>query len=280
MRHLEEQVARLEVDLAAIKSQNHSILDNIDIAVEGLTTGVATATVDPTPRIRKQEELLCLASKYFLSDSPVPRFDGLLSEDDSDDAGTRTGETQTEQSWRAVSISSIPRHVVDAMLKHYCGTYRPQYPSIEEADLYRSRDQVYQNPHLVGYDSFVVCITLAISSNTLMYIDEKRAAMTTYGLWTTAISHLEQVGTTSSWERLQALQLLTHYGFLNPQHVSVSHCAAAASRLALQFGLHEELPIQSRSKVDASILNTRRRMFWNAYGIDAWVFEFILSGPR
>jgi len=155
------------------------------------------------------------------------------------------------------------------MLQHYCKTYRPQYPSIDETDLYKARDSLYESPDLVGYDAFVVYITLAISSNTLAHNDEKRAAATTSGLWVTAVRHLEQFGTTSSWERLQALQLLTHYGFLNPQHVNVSHCAAAASRLALQFGLHEELPVSTQAKLNPAILDTRRRMFWNAYGIDA-----------
>lgn len=220
-------------------------------------------TVEPTGRTRRQEQLLPLVSKYFLSDSPLPyadpqAWDGVAKSDEPD-----------VHSWRAIAISSIPHHVVDAMLKHYCETYRPQYPSIGENDLYRARDRVYDSPELVGYEAFVIYITLAISSNTLIFIDEKRAATTTYGLWTTAIVHLEQVGLTSSWDRLQALQLLTHYGFLNPQHVNVSRCAAAASRLALQFGLHEELPVATQMKLDSAILNNRRRMFWNAYGLDA-----------
>ncbi|EXJ75641.1 uncharacterized protein A1O5_00148 [Cladophialophora psammophila CBS 110553] len=262
VRDLEDQVGRLSVDLAAVKSQTCSIWDTVGGTVERLTTRLAIVTVEPTGRPRKQEQLLPLVSSYFLSDSPLPYLNRQARD------ATKGAEPQV-QSWRAMAISSIPRHVVDAMLKHYCETYRPQYPSIGEEDLYRARDKVYESSQLVGYDAFVIYITLAISSNTLMHIDEKRAATTTDGLWATAVVHLEQVGATSSWERLQALQLLTHYGFLNPQHVNVSHCAAAASRLALHLGLHEELPISTQVKLEPAILNTRRRMFWNAYGIDA-----------
>ena len=264
VHHLQEQVARLEVELAEVKSQTGSIRDRTHDAIEQLVVRLANAIAEPTGRAPKPEQLLPLVSKFFLSDSPSPPFYA------RDRESSKHGES-LPQSWRAINFSSIPRHVVDAMLQHYCKTYRPQYPSIDEIDLYSARDQLYANPHLVGYDVFVVYIALAISSNTLAHSDEKRAAATTYGLWTTAVGHLERFETISSWQRLQALQLLTHYGFLNPQNVNVSHCAAAASRLALQFGLHEELSASDQAKLNPAILNTRRRLFWNAYSIDAWV---------
>ncbi len=260
--HLEGQVARLEVELAALRNQSPSNLDTVNGAIERLTIHIATTIAAPSGRTRKQDQLLPLDSKYFLSDSPVPHLNSQAW------GGTEHAEPQS-QSGRAMAISSIPRHVVDAMLNHYCETYRPQYPSIGEEDLYKARDRVYESPQLVGYHPFVVYITLAISSNTLIHIDEERAATITHGLWVTAVGHLEQVGITGSWERLQALQLLTHYGFLNPQHVNVGHCAAAASRLSLQLGLHQELPVTRQMKLDPAILNARRRLFWNSYGIHA-----------
>lgn len=262
VRHLEEQVARLEINLAGLKSQSSNIADDVATAAHELATDLAKAIVEPTRHAHKQENLLPLTSRYFLSDSPLPQ----LNRGSWDDH--KSAETQ-RQSSPAVAISSIPRHIVDAMLKHYCETYRPQYPSIGEADLYDARDRVCENPQLGGFDAFVIAITLAISSNTLMHIDGKRAATTTSGLWATAVAHLNEVGLTNSWERLQALQLLTHYGFLNPQDLNVSHCAAAASRLAFHCGLHRELPPSTQMKLDPTILNTRRRMFWNAYAIDA-----------
>lgn len=105
--------------------------------------------------------------------------------------------------------------------------------------------------------------------NTLTYRDEKRALTATYGFWATAVVHLDGVGLTSSWERLEALQLLAHYGFLNPRDVDCSKCAATATRLCLQLGLHQELPAPTQVKLETRTLNTRRRLFWNSYRIDS-----------
>jgi hypothetical protein len=99
--------------------------------------------------------------------------------------------------------------------------------------------------------------------------DEKRASTAMRGFWATAVAHLDQVGLTSSWERLQALQLLAHYGFQNPQDVDCSKCVTAATRLCLQLGLHHELPTAAQIKLDSTTLNTRRRLFWNSYSIDS-----------
>jgi hypothetical protein len=101
-----------------------------------------------------------------------------------------------------------------------------------------------------------------------MYCDEKRATSASYGFWTTAVDALGQAGPFDPWERLQALQLLTHYGFTNPKHVDCSKCAAAATRLCLQLGLQHELPVSTQNDLDVSTLRTRKRLFWNSYNID------------
>lgn len=102
-----------------------------------------------------------------------------------------------------------------------------------------------------------------------MHQDEKRAKMAASGFWATAMAHLGQIGLVASWERLQALQLLTHYGLLNPEDVDCARCAAAATRLCLQLGLHHELPPLTQMKLDAATLDTRRRLFWNSYSNDS-----------
>ena len=102
-----------------------------------------------------------------------------------------------------------------------------------------------------------------------MHRDEKRATIATHGFWATAVAHLSGVGLASSWERLQALQLLTHYAFLNPQDVDCSKCAAAATRLCLQLGLHRELPSLEQMKLDTTKLKKRKTLLWNAYSIDS-----------
>lgn len=87
--------------------------------------------------------------------------------------------------------------------------------------------------------------------------------------YATAMAHLDRIGSESPWDRLQALQLLTHYAFLNPQTVDCRTCAAASSRLCFQLGLHHELDLIEQAKLDTATLDTRRRMFWNSYSIDS-----------
>lgn len=116
-----------------------------------------------------------------------------------------------------------------------------------------------------------------------MYRDEGRAATATSGFWATAVAHLDgldqpdqnQGGSNSSgahaWQRVQALQLLAQYGFLNPKDVNCVRCAAAALRLCVQLGVHHELPLAQQAHVDPAVLDIRRRLFWHAYSIDMYV---------
>lgn len=101
-----------------------------------------------------------------------------------------------------------------------------------------------------------------------MHRDEKRATSASYGFWSTAVGILRQAGITDLWERLQVLQLLTHYAFLNPKHVDCSKCAAAATRLCLQLGLQHEIPLSLQKSLDPAALSSRRRIFWHSYNID------------
>ncbi|KIX09034.1 uncharacterized protein Z518_00112 [Rhinocladiella mackenziei CBS 650.93] len=144
------------------------------------------------------------------------------------------------------------------------------YPAIDESDLYLACDRVHNNAEPSNYDIFCVHITLAISTNTLMQYDEKRATSATRGLWATARGHLDQIGSENLQERLQALQLLTHYACFNPQDANCVNCGAAATRLCLQLGLHHELSdtTRTRLKLDSTTINHRRRLFWNAYCLE------------
>lgn len=108
-----------------------------------------------------------------------------------------------------------------------------------------------------------------------MYKDEVRATTAACGFWATAVAHLGQVDLANAWERLQALQLLTHYGFLNPKDVDIGRCAAAASRLCFQLGLHQELPHSAKIKLDSSTLNTGRRLLWHSYSMDWYVMTLV-----
>ncbi|KAH8701804.1 hypothetical protein BGW36DRAFT_424108 [Talaromyces proteolyticus] len=221
------------------------------------------AIIEPIGLSREQDrKMLPLATPLFLSSSPIPYLKINPQE-------YMKKPQLRESSARPINVSSVPRHVVDALLRHYCEIYRPQYPGIEEADLYAACDRVYNNKQPSDADVFYVHITLAISTNTLMHQNEVQAITVTIGFRKTAIAHLPQVGLSNPWERLQALQLLTHYGFLNPMDVDCCKCAEAATRLCLYIGLHHELPASIQANLDSATLNTRRRLFWHSYSIDS-----------
>lgn len=142
-----------------VTTETRDMSEITDGAVERLTGRLAMAIVAPSSRSRKQENLLPLTSVYFLSGSPVPYI--------SSQAWNNARSDQTdEQQQRAIHISSIPRHVIDIMLKNYCEIYRPQYPAVEESDLNEACEKVYKNEEPSDFDIFCVHITLAISVRT------------------------------------------------------------------------------------------------------------------
>ncbi|KAK4940320.1 hypothetical protein LTR10_019536 [Elasticomyces elasticus] len=273
--HLEEEIARLEIELGQIRSPTKTTADIANAAAEGFSTRLAAAMLAPRGPSRKQGSLLPLNSPFFLTESPVP-FVKINLSDLNQDVLFEEPLPVTNK------LSSIPRHVIDAMLKHYCEIYRPLYPSIDEANLYEACERVYNNISPSAFDIFSVHITLAISMQTLMHKDEKRATTASTNFWTTAADLLDQVGTSDPWERLQALQLCTHYAFMNPKAVDCSKCAPAATRLCLQIGLHHELPASNQANLDSKALQNRRRLFWNSYNIDAAIdfYKFPDSGSQ
>lgn len=87
--------------------------------------------------------------------------------------------------------------------------------------------------------------------------------------WNTAAEQLPYVGGENTWQRLQALQLLAHYGLLSPKSVNCCNCASAGTRLCVELGLHRELSPSERGILDPRVINTRRRLFWTSYSLDA-----------
>ncbi|KIV96487.1 hypothetical protein, variant 3 [Exophiala mesophila] len=267
VRALEGEIARLEVDLARARDHAHNETAIKNTEIQKLGTRLAKSIVAPPISARPHHNLIPLTSPFFLSNSPVP----YLNRATYTSSAIGVGDGERSGSLPSPILASSISHVaVDAMLKHYCDIYLSMFPAIEESDLYAARDRVYSNSEPSNYDIFCVHITLAISTNTLMRGNEKRATSATRGLWATAKKHLEQVGTKNLWERLQALQLLTHFAALNPQDANCVNCGGAATRLCVQLGLHQELGDATRRllNIDEHTLNRRKTLFWNAYSLD------------
>lgn len=149
-------MARLETELGLIQSQTRTDLDVSIEAAERLSARLAATIVIPSRSTRDQDTLLPLTSAFFLSGSPEPYLSSPPKEADT--------PKQTEEPATSTNkLSSIPRHAVDTMLKHYCEIYRPLYPAIEESELFDASDRVYNNTQPSAFDIFCVHVTLAIS---------------------------------------------------------------------------------------------------------------------
>lgn len=158
--HLEQEVARLESELERINRLSKTHVDIAIDAVEQLSTALATTIILPQGLTRKQEILPPLTSTFFLSGSPTPYLAEWAHEYGISDQEEDSSSSQ-------IKLSSVPHHVVNTMLKHYCEIYRPLYPAVEEADLFQASDRVYNNSSPSPFDIFCVHITLAISVRTL-----------------------------------------------------------------------------------------------------------------
>ncbi|EPE34766.1 hypothetical protein GLAREA_10461 [Glarea lozoyensis ATCC 20868] len=268
----EDQAAQLDIELSRLRSeQTPNRLDQVRLGIEKLTTRLAATIGSPQMSSHtKKEDIasLSLISPNFLCPCPSPLFR-------ENAAATVAEPLQDEQLPKSIKISAIPRHVVDIMLNNYCEIYLKQYPAVEKTEIHRSCDMIYNGAAVSHYHVTIVALALAISVITLMRYDEVRAIAREKDLWATAVEHLQYSDSMNSWQRLQVLQLLVHYSYINPALVNGNNCASAATRLCVQFGLHRELPASEQVKYNSSVLDTRRRLFWHSYSIDAAVHHIL-----
>ncbi|KAK8164122.1 hypothetical protein IWX90DRAFT_249924 [Phyllosticta citrichinensis] len=274
---LEDRVAQLEIELARLKSEQ--TIDNsrlVEAAISALTRSLADTISDPSPSQKSRLSassrcgLLSFASPIYLSQSPLPPLPSTSVQDD--------GSVPAIEATRSSTISLIPRHVIDIMLKNYSENYLPQSPYIDASQLYASTEKVYARGNETPFDVFVVAIALAISATTLIRHDEERATASAQEFWNTAKAQLPYITDGPSLQRLRVLLLLTHYGFVNPCVVDVWRTAGAATRLAVQLGLHRGLSVSEREKTDFDTIDTRRKLFWATYNLDAAI-HFVVGRP-
>lgn len=157
--HLEAELARLQAEASNIPvhaSGDHAA-HVASTTVRSKAARLAATAMAPHRDAFKQTNLLPLTARSFLTSSPVPYHVAQASPSVAEPVPSAPSLP------RATPISQVPRHVVDVMLKHYCGNYRPQYPTIDEVDLYKACDRVYNDLQPSDFDIFCVAITLAIS---------------------------------------------------------------------------------------------------------------------
>ena len=158
--HLESQVAQLEIKLATVKAQQKTTaFDSASKALEIIALRVARATAQPQgiSCTKDGDGFLAFISPVFLSEAPRPSFH-------NDVVDSRIPRESSKDVVDAISISSIPRQVVDILLKNYMHTYMAQYPFLEEGELLESCEKTYrQDPQISHFEKFSIAMALGIS---------------------------------------------------------------------------------------------------------------------
>jgi hypothetical protein len=158
--YLENHVAQLEVDLAQLRSEQE--MDTLGVqygSIERLTRRLAEVHAQPgryRQAVKADVTLFSFTSSALLSQSPLPPFNEEVNK-------SIEGRSVTESLPKSTTISLIPRHVIDIMLKNYSEIYRPQYPCLEESELYASCSRIFDDAEPSHFDYFSVAMTLAIS---------------------------------------------------------------------------------------------------------------------
>lgn len=157
--YLEGQVAELEIELSKARTlHDANIFDTAKRATNTLILKLAQATAVPVGSLAPNDNnyILCLTSSIFLSEASRPYFYGVSPACEVSSSSQDSSETAT--------ISSIPRHVIDILLKNYTYTYLAQYPFLNEAELFRSCEKIFSHAlEVTHFEFFSVAVALAIS---------------------------------------------------------------------------------------------------------------------
>jgi hypothetical protein len=157
---LENHVAQLEVELSQLRSEQETATPGVQYgSIERLTRRLAAVHAQPglsRHATKTDVDVFSFAFSGLLTQSPLPPFNDEL------DTSTESRPT-TESLPKSTSISLIPRHVINIMLNNYCDIYRPQYPCLEESELYASCTRIFDETEPSHFDYFSVAMTLAIS---------------------------------------------------------------------------------------------------------------------
>jgi hypothetical protein len=111
-------------------------------------------------------------------------------------------------------------------------------------------------------DSFIVLMILAISVLSSKSKDYRQLVSLAESLRRDAFSRIQFDILTSntSCSSVRRLILIAQYGFFLPSSTNLWQVVGDATRMALELGLHEEVP--EHPGIDEIAVDSRRRLFW------------------
>lgn len=161
VKFLENRIAYLEIELSLLQANvaGEQDLDQKTIphAFPGIRSHLLRSLIlrndlDPTRGVASW------LSAPYLSSSLLPT----LASDGGATNVVDSSQMKDNDLAQKRDIASIPRNVVDIMLRHYSEVYLAQYPIVDEAELMEQCNRVYDRK-ATPFDLFVVCMALSIS---------------------------------------------------------------------------------------------------------------------
>ncbi|KAJ9150402.1 Fungal specific transcription factor domain-containing protein [Pleurostoma richardsiae] len=117
-----------------------------------------------------------------------------------------------------------------------------------------------------GYSYFTVLLVLAISTSTLSSSADSMASNQSQRLFHAALAFRESAILPNSIVGVQSLLFLIQFATLNPSLLDAWYLIGVGMRNCVDLGLHQD-PAPPDG-ISASLLETRRRLWWSMYSFD------------
>ena len=165
-------------------------------------------------------------------------------------------------------LRGISSESAEQLVKNYLQRILPIYPIVEVKDITEYYEMLYvQKPATLQASvnaSFNFCLIMAISMLSLAK-NTNNYATTSMALFN-AVAQYSSTTCTNDIEGLQSLLLILLYANLNPNVANIWYIVGIATRTALDFGLHREVPVSF--ELDTELVMLRRRLFWVMFEIN------------
>ncbi|KAL9613412.1 MAG: hypothetical protein Q9167_002060 [Letrouitia subvulpina] len=154
------------------------------------------------------------------------------------------------------------------MVQYYIDHYLALYPFISESKIFSSLEALRMG-HGDAVDHWTAFLVLAVTlaSKSSSQNGSKYKEAITYLV--TALRYAEIVLLPGSIQAVQMLLLLVQYSLVDPHHFEVWYLIGAAARIAVDLGLHQDLP--QTVQLESSQLDLRRRVYYSVYALDRTV---------
>lgn len=166
-----------------------------------------------------------------------------------------------------VNFNGIPVELTDKLYVVYTERILPQYPFFSRQyifDIYERfrRGKGESSSLLLAHETFIMSMVLAITTLSSKSKDYSKSVALAESLRSNAIRTLDADFSLSrpSVVSIQCLLLLAHYGLLLPSSANLWHIVGDAMRIAIELGLHQEVP--PFSELDEVEIESRRLLFW------------------